>query len=181
MARRRDAATAMFEMAYRINQEFPPVVNNRTVWTIGNAVIEPGAASIVPGRAELTVQFRDQDETLLNKMEQIVSSIANDINSRGIIKVQVMPSRAPIRPCNMHEEFITKMGESAELVVPGGWREMPSAAGHDPMVINEKLPCGMLFIPSIDGVSHNFKEDSHEEDIVIGCQVMADAAEAILK
>ena len=157
MARRRDAATAMFEMAYRINQEFPPVVNNRTVWTIGNAVIEPGAASIVPGRAELTVQFRDQDETLLNKLEQIVSSIANDINSRSVIKVK------------------------AELVVPGGWREMPSAAGHDPMVINEKLPCGMLFIPSIDGVSHNFKEDSHEEDIVIGCQVLADAAEAILK
>ena len=181
MARRRDAATAMFEMAYRINQEFPPVVNNRTVWTIGNAVIEPGAASIVPGRAELTVQFRDQDETLLNKLEQIVSSIANDINSRSIIKVQVMPSRAPIRPCNMHEEFVTKMGRSAELVVPGGWREMPSAAGHDPMVINEKLPCGMLFIPSIDGVSHNFKEDSHEEDIVIGCQVLADAAEAILR
>ena len=49
------------------------------------------------------------------------------------------------------------------------------------MVINEKLPCGMLFIPSIDGVSHNFKEDSHEEDIIIGCQVLADAAEAILK
>ena len=171
----------MFEMAYRINQEFPAVVNNRTVWTIGNAVIEPGAASIVPGRAELTVQFRDQDETLLNKLEQIVSSIANDINSRSVIKVQVVPSRAPIRPCNMHEEFIMKMGGSAELIVPGGWRKMPSAAGHDPMVINEKLPCGMLFIPSIDGVSHNFKEDSHEEDIVLGCQVLAEAAEAILQ
>ena len=58
---------------------------------------------------------------------------------------------------------------------------MPSAAGHDPMVINEILPCGMLFIPSINGVSHNFKEDSHEDDIVIGCQVLADTAEAILK
>jgi beta-ureidopropionase / N-carbamoyl-L-amino-acid hydrolase len=38
----------------------------------------------------------------------------------------------------------------------------------------------MLFIPSIGGISHDFAEDSREEDIVLGCQVLADAAASIL-
>ena len=180
MVRRKDAATAMFEMGYRVNQEFPSVANERTVWTIGNAVLEPGAASIVPGRAELTIQFRDQEEAVLNKLEKMVETIVSEINSKGIVSVTVEPSRAAIRPSNMHAEFRNEMEKSARLIVPNKWRHMPSAAGHDPMVIHEKIPCGMLFIPSINGVSHNFNEDSFDEDIVLGCRVLADAAESIL-
>ena len=48
------------------------------------------------------------------------------------------------------------------------------------MVISHHLPCAMLFIPSIRGISHDFAEDSHEEDIVTGCQVLADGAARIL-
>ena len=59
--------------------------------------------------------------------------------------------------------------------------EMPSAAGHDPMVLAHHLPCAMLFIPSIGGVSHDFAEDSHDDDIVLGCQVLADASTSILQ
>ena len=72
------------------------------------------------------------------------------------------------------------VAQAAEVTAPGKWRRMPSAAGHDPMVIHQKLPCAMLFIPSIDGISHDFAEDSHDADIVTGCQVMADAAASIL-
>jgi N-carbamoyl-L-amino-acid hydrolase len=57
---------------------------------------------------------------------------------------------------------------------------MPSAAAHDAMVLAKHLPCAMLFIPSIGGVSHDFAEDSSDVDIVTGCQVLADAAIAVL-
>jgi beta-ureidopropionase / N-carbamoyl-L-amino-acid hydrolase len=181
MARRKDAATAMFEMAHRINTQFPKVANDRTVWTMGNAVIEPGAASIVPGRAELSLQFRDQDDTLLDQLTEIVEAIGAEINGRGLIKVDVRSSRTPIKPSNMNEGFQSLIDEAAEQTAPGRWRRMPSAAGHDPMVIHEKLPCAMLFIPSIEGISHDFAEDSHDADIVAGCQVLADAAASILR
>jgi N-carbamoyl-L-amino-acid hydrolase len=49
------------------------------------------------------------------------------------------------------------------------------------MVISEKLPCAMLFIPSIGGISHDFAEDSDRGYIVIGCQVLADATASILQ
>ena len=181
MARRKDAAAAMFEMAHRINQEFPIVANERTVWTMGDATIEPGASSIVPGRAELTLQFRDQDEALLNRLEGIVQAIGAEIHDRGRIGAEVLSSRTPIKPSKMDDGFQAHIDAAAERTAPGCWRRMPSAAGHDPMVIHEKLPCAMLFIPSIAGISHDFAEDSHDADIVAGCQVLADAAASILQ
>lgn len=181
MARRKDAASGLFEMAHRINQEFPNVANERTVWTMGNAVIEPGASSIVPGRAELTLQFRDQDDALLDQLEKIVETIGAEIHGRGRIGVEIHSARSPIRPSKMDEGFQAHIDTAAQKTAPDNWRRMPSAAGHDPMVIHEKLPCAMLFIPSIKGISHDFAEDSHDADIVAGCQVLADAAASILK
>ena len=181
MSRRRDAATALFEVAHRINEEFPKIADERTVWTIGQANIEPGASSIIPGHAEMALQFRDQDEGKLDAFEEIVSGLVAEINQRGKIKATANRARTPIRPSKMDENFQEHIARSAETFAPSQWRRMPSAAGHDPMVIHEKLPCAMLFIPSIKGISHAFGEDSHDTDIVAGCQVLADAAASILK
>jgi len=57
---------------------------------------------------------------------------------------------------------------------------MPSGAFHDAGIVSASLPAAMLFIPSIGGISHDFAEDSREDDIVLGCQVLADAAASIL-
>ena len=57
---------------------------------------------------------------------------------------------------------------------------MPSGAGHDAQVLSRMLPSAMLFVPSIGGISHHYAENTLDEDIVLGCQVFADAAEAIL-
>ena len=180
MKRRKDAATAMFETAYRINTQFPPLARETTVWTLGNATVEPGASSIVPGAAELTLQFRDQDEGVLDALEHEVKKIVEDIRSRGEILIDVRPGREVIRPSRMDKNFQIHLEKSAEEITPNAWRYMPSAAGHDPMVIHEKIPCAMLFIPSIKGISHNFDEDSHEEDIILGCEVLTSAAASIL-
>ena len=57
---------------------------------------------------------------------------------------------------------------------------MPSAAGHDAQVLSTKMPCAMMFVPSIGGISHAFEEDTSDEDLVLGCQVLATAAASIL-
>ncbi|UUX49557.1 hydantoinase/carbamoylase family amidase [Nisaea acidiphila] len=181
MARRKDAATALFKAASRIHEEFPKHAKPTTVWTIGRVSIEPGAASIVPGYAELTLQFRDSEDALLDKYEEIVEEIVAAINAEGRVKAAATRNRTPVRPSDMDDGFQQHLAAAAEKTSPGKWRRMPSAAGHDPMVLVDALPCAMLFIPSIDGISHDFAEDSHEEDIVAGCQVLADAAASILK
>lgn len=181
MKRRKDAATALFEVAHRVNQEFPKVAGERTVWTMGRVAVQPGAPSIVPGYAELDLQFRDTDETILDRFEELAAAIAQDVGGRGRIRVEVERTRTPIKASFMDSGFQKHIAGAAEATAPGKWLSMPSAAGHDPMIVCEKLPCAMLFIPSIGGISHDFAEDSHESDIVLGCRVLADAAASILQ
>ena len=56
---------------------------------------------------------------------------------------------------------------------------MPSGAGHDAMVLGRFIPAAMLFVPSIRGRSHDITEDTAEADIVLGCEVLADAVDSI--
>ena len=180
MDRRKDAGVALFEYAVRVRERFQALAGERTVWTIGRAALDPGAPSIIPGAAEMLLQFRDPDEARLDAMTAAARDIADAMTTSGPVTVEAVANRAPIAPTIMDEGFRQAIADAAESRVPGRWMHMPSAAGHDPMVIAHHLPCAMLFIPSIGGVSHDFAEDSARDDIVTGCQVLADATEAIL-
>jgi N-carbamoyl-L-amino-acid hydrolase len=79
----------------------------------------------------------------------------------------------------MSQGFQDALSRAADAHAPGNWLAMPSAAGHDAQILARKVPAAMLFVPSIGGVSHHWAEDTREEDIVLGCQVLADAGEAI--
>jgi N-carbamoyl-L-amino-acid hydrolase len=180
MARRRDAAAALYELAHRINQEFPKVAGPRSVWTMGRVRIEPNAASIVPGYAELDLQFRDPEDAPLDAFDDVVARLVEEMNVPGGVAVEAIRARAPIRPSRMDPRLQSHIEAAAERHAPGLWQRMPSGAFHDAGIVSERLPSAMLFIPSIGGVSHDFAEDSRDEDIVLGCQVVADAAASIL-
>ena len=57
---------------------------------------------------------------------------------------------------------------------------MPSGAGHDARTIAQVLPAAMMFIPSIGGISHHYRENTSDDDIALGAQVYADAAYRML-
>jgi len=180
MARRLDAATALYELAYRINREFPTAAAERTVWTMGRVRIEPNATSIVPGYAELDLQFRDPTDAPLDAFEAIVARLVAEMNGRGGVTVEAQPARAPIAPTQMDPRLQSHLEAAAEQHAPGLWQRMPSGAFHDAGIVSAMMPAAMLFIPSIGGISHDFAEDSRADDIVLGCQVLADAAASIL-
>jgi N-carbamoyl-L-amino-acid hydrolase len=180
MARRRDASTALYELAFRINQEFPKVAGQRSVWTMGRVRVEPNATSIVPGYAELDLQFRDPEEAPLDAFEEVVARLVAEMNARGGVTIEAIRARAPIRPSRMDPRLQSHVEAAAERHARGLWQRMPSGAFHDAGIVSERLPSAMLFIPSIGGISHDFAEDSRDEDIVLGCQVVADAAASIL-
>ena len=180
MPLRKDAGVALFDYAVKIRERFTALAGERTVWTLGRATLDPGAPSIIPGRAQLLLQFRDADEARLDRMEAAAVALAEQATASGPVQVLATRARAPVIPTIMDADLQRHIADAAEQRVPGRWMHMPSAAGHDPMVIAHHLPCAMLFIPSINGISHDFAEDSRREDIVTGCQVLADAAESIL-
>jgi N-carbamoyl-L-amino-acid hydrolase len=136
---------------------------------------------VVPGYAELDLQFRDPSDAPLDALEAVVERLVADMNARGGVQIEASRTRAPIAPTRMHDGLQQHLSAAAERHAPGKWQPMPSGAFHDAGIMSAALPSAMLFIPSIGGVSHDFAEDSRDEDIVLGCQVLADAAASILR
>jgi N-carbamoyl-L-amino-acid hydrolase len=58
---------------------------------------------------------------------------------------------------------------------------MPSGAGHDAQWLARKLPAAMMFVPSINGISHHWSENTSDEDLVLGAQVFTDGVAEALK
>jgi len=180
MVRRKDAGVTMVRVANRIHDRFPGIAGPLTVWTIGRMVIEPNAPSVIPGRAEMQVQFRDSDPERLTLFEKTLHELVGEADRAGPCRVEVEPmARSEPRP--MDPGFQREIEVAAERHAPGMYMRLPSAAGHDAAVLSYRMPAGMMFIPSLGGISHHWSEDSKEEDIVLGAQVFADAAERILR
>jgi N-carbamoyl-L-amino-acid hydrolase len=179
MAIRRDAGVAMVRLANRIHDSFPDVIAPRSVWTIGRMALEPGAPSIVPGAAEMNVQFRDADPAVLDRLEAHLRMLVAEADARGPCRATIAVASKTI-PKVMDQGFQAALAKAAEGNAPGRWQHMPSGAGHDAQVVALRMKAGMLFVPSVGGISHHWTEDTNEEDIVRGCAVLADAAEALL-
>jgi len=178
MSSRRDAGVALVRLAAAIDRRFPHVAGPRTVWTIGRIVLDPGAPSIVPGRAEMLFQFRDADPATLDRLSAEFDSLVADA-AKGPCRVTVEKQSASV-PTAMDAGFQDVLARVGERHAPAHVVRMPSGAGHDAQILAKRVPACMLFVPSIDGISHHWAEDTKEADIVLGCAVLADAAAEIL-
>jgi beta-ureidopropionase / N-carbamoyl-L-amino-acid hydrolase len=172
MPMRKDAGMALFRLGTRIADEFPRLGGPDTVWNIGNITLRPGAANVVPGEAEMTLEFRDTDPVTLDRLEQNVLARVAEANS-GQVSLHA-EATARIAPTSMAEHLAQAIAAAAsehgeEPVF------MPSGAGHDAIVLGRFMPAGMLFVPSIGGRSHDIAEDTSEADIALGCEVLAAA------
>jgi N-carbamoyl-L-amino-acid hydrolase len=178
MSVRKDAGVALVKLVARIEERFPTIAGPRTVWTTGDIKLEPGAASIVPGGAELVFQFRETDPAILDALDDTLAELIAEA-AKGPCEVAVT-YHSSTAPSAMDPGFRHALTAAAQRHAPGLHQPMPSGAGHDAQILSQMLPSAMLFVPSIGGISHHFTENTRDEDIVLGCQVFADAAAAIL-
>jgi N-carbamoyl-L-amino-acid hydrolase len=178
MAIRKDAGVALVHLAAAIYRRFPEVCGPRTVWTTGRITLDPGAPSIVPGGAEMVFQFRDTDPAMLSKLDGELEALIAE-GARGPCRVSIV-ERGQSTPQQMDAGFQDALERAAEKNAPGLHVRMPSGAGHDAQILAERMKSAMLFVPSIGGISHHYAENTKDEDIVLGCQVLADGAAMIL-
>ena len=136
--------------------------------------------SIVPGRAEMQVQFRDTDTSILARFERALHELVADCDRAGPCRVAISPL-SKSAPAAMDPGFQALIEAAAECHVPGRHLRMPSGAGHDAQILTRRMRSAMMFVPSLKGISHHWAEDTKEADIALGAQVFADAAAAILK
>ncbi len=176
MRMRKDAFTVAAKIATRLEERFANIVTPDSVWTIGHIRLHPGAQSVVPGRAEFSLQWRDIDAGRLDRMEAAIRQLLEDVAAETGCPVTSERLRHDLAPMPMDDAMQGALCAAAESVAPGRWRAMPSGALHDASNLAGLMPVGMLFVPSIGGISHDFAEDTGEDDLVTGLQVLADAA-----
>jgi len=180
MAVRKDAGVALIKFCNMVEERFPKVVGPRSVWTTGKITLDPGAPSVIPGKAEMLFQFRDVEPERLAILEKTLEAMVVEANARGPCRVELEAvSRTP--PHAMDKGFQDALEAAAERRAPKLHTRLPSAAGHDAQTFARHIPAGMLFVPSVAGISHHYAEDTKEVDIVLGCQTFADAAAEILR
>lgn len=179
MAIRKDAGLAAARLAVAIDESFPRVAGARSVWTVGRIALEPGSPSIIPGRAEMLFQFRDADEAVLARMERQLESLVAKASADGPCRVSMECLRR-YKPAMMTPAFRQSLMAAAEEVAPGKAVEMPSGAVHDAQRLADRMPAGMMFVPSIGGISHHWTENTSDADIVLGARVFARWAARLL-
>ncbi len=179
MAERRDAGLAAVRLLAAIDAEFPRHCGERTVWTTGRITLSPGAASIIPGQAEVLFQFRDISPEVLERLDGVLRRLVQDSNRRErcTAALEVMSQSAPAL-CD--PAWQDALAAAAESLAPGRWRRMPSGAGHDAQYMARQIPSAMLFVPSIGGISHHWAEDTAPTDLAMGVRVLAEGARRFL-
>ena len=179
MADRRDAGLALAKFCADIDVRFPQVCGPRTVWTTGSITLEPGAPSIIPGKAEMLFQMRDDDPAVIDRLEHLLRNMATKVGARGPCAVAVERIRTGA-PAMMDAAFQDAIEAASRDFAGGKSIRMPSAAGHDAQVLATIMPSGMLFVPSIGGISHHWTENTMDADIVTGAEVFVDACRRLL-
>ena len=179
MAIRRDAGLALARFCVEIDERFPAACGPRTVWTTGRITLDPGAPSIIPGAAEMLFQIRDDDPAVIARLEDLLRSMAAEVDKQGRCSVAVERIRTGA-PALMDVSFQQAIEQASAACAGGRSLRMPSGAGHDAQILATVMPAGMLFVPSIGGISHHWTENTADADIVTGAEVFVEACRKLL-
>ena len=179
MAVRKDAGLALAKFCVAIDERFPAACGPRTVWTTGRITLDPGAPSIIPGGAEMLFQIRDDNPAVVARLEELLRTMADEASANGPCAVTVEKIRTGA-PAMMNPGIQDAIEAASKAFAGGRSVRMPSGAGHDAQMLATVMPAGMLFVPSIGGISHHWTENTADADIVTGAEVFVDACRRIL-
>jgi hydantoinase/carbamoylase family amidase len=164
MSLRRDALTAAAEMALMIEARARAEAD--LVATVGRFDVSPGAANVIPGHVQFSVDVRAPDDARrVLALEDLKTRIEAVARSRGLRVNIAKVHEANAFVCNPGIIDGLKRAVEAVGVAP---RMLPSGAGHDTMIMGRLCPAGMLFVRCRGGVSHSPLESITLEDCAIG-------------
>ncbi len=140
------------------------------VGTAGTIQAYPGAVNVIPGQVKVGFEFRDLDMASLAAADAEIRSAAAGIAARDGVSIDITrfeaTQSAPIG--EDMQELVAAAAERAGL----SHRRVPSGAGHDAQSMAGITDAAMIFVPSVDGVSHSPGEYSTPESCANGAQVL---------
>ena len=140
------------------------------VSTVGSIKAIPNAVNVIPGHASIGLEFRDTDMEALAAAEQELRRITDQAAVDDTVDIEVIRHRftsaVPIT-ADM-QALVAEAAENCGMA----WEPLASGAGHDAQAVANIAPVAMIFVPSIDGISHAIEEYSTPQDCANGAQVL---------
>jgi beta-ureidopropionase / N-carbamoyl-L-amino-acid hydrolase len=169
MNQRQDALLAAAKFIEAVNN-IVTSIPGRQVGTVGRIQALPGAPNVIPGKVILSLELRDLEAAKIQMLYQKIRAEADRIaqaskvtfNFKEINVNIPAPTNARIR--GLIDESAKELGLTTKL--------MPSGAGHDAQDMARLAPAGMIFVPSVGGISHSPREYSRPADIANGANVL---------
>ena len=166
---RRDAAYTASEIVVFARQLAQELGGNQK-GTVGRIELYPNLVNVVAERAVLTVDLRNTDQARLREAEQKLALYLESLAARQKVAVSTR-SLAQFEPVPFPAEMVSLVETTArELDFP--CRRLASGAGHDAQMMARVCPSGMIFVPSVDGLSHNVREYTKPEHLQAGAAVL---------
>jgi N-carbamoyl-L-amino-acid hydrolase len=151
-------------------RELVQSIDSEAVANIGVMQFDPGGVNVIPGRATFTLEVRHLEEPVVRRIVETFNKNLETISAEEGCRADmqlvswVPPARMNAEQMAMLEAACQELGrEPARL-----W----SGAGHDAAILARHVPTGMLFVPSIGGVSHSPKESTSDEHLVLGARAL---------
>jgi len=167
---RSDAFMGVADFAHEISRIIDEEGTDKSRLTIGQVNLKPGFAHTVPGEVDFTLVGRDMSEEVMHNLANACRKVCSSIARKHKLKFEYeQMSWLEPKPC--HPEMMALLEKHSNAL---GYKTllMPSGAGHDSQFFTDITPTGLLFIPSVGGVSHAPDEWSHWYDVEKGCNVL---------
>ncbi|MBP0619588.1 Zn-dependent hydrolase [Cupriavidus consociatus] len=143
-----------------------------TLATAGCLSVQPNVINVIPRRATLTIDLRDPDEAKLKQAEQRLSGFLEQAAQREGAKLTT-ECLARFEPVVFDADLVASIESSARRFGLTH-RRMTSGAGHDAQMIARMAPAAMIFVPSKGGISHNPREHTDDDQLVLGAELLLD-------
>lgn len=170
MDRRQDALLTAAHLIIAVNRVVTGVPG-RQVGTVGRIKAEPGAPNVIPGKVVMSLEIRDLKEEKIKTIFEKIKKEAGNLEQKFGTKITFSAIDAKSIPAPMDKRMIEAISQSAgELGY--SYKVMPSGAGHDAQNIATIAPTGMIFVPSVGGISHSPKEFTRTPDMAKGTNVL---------
>ena len=169
MSTRRDAAhTAMKIVGFA--RELALRMGGQQLATVGSIRLDPGLINVVPRKAILTVDLRNPEERRLKEAEAHLIDYLEALSLEDGVSIEEK-RLARTLPVAFDLEIVRTIERSARTLGQP-IRRMTSGAGHDAQMMARICPAAMIFVPSVDGVSHNPAENTEPEHLILGANVL---------
>lgn len=170
MNERKDAFLGLCDFAHEFSRIISEDGSDISRLTIGKVEIKPGFSHIVPGEVEFSLSGRDLDEEIMhnlaNSCRKVLSAIARE--KELMFEYEEKSWISPKRCSPKMIEIIKKCAENLDRKP----LLMPSGAGHDAQFMSDITDAGLIFVPSVNGISHSPKEWTNWKDVERGANVL---------